>query len=74
MATQVDTKQLLKLTPRQRLRVIAELWESLVRESASIPLDAAALDEAESRIDELEKNPGLGIPLESLRERRGWKK
>jgi putative addiction module component (TIGR02574 family) len=73
MSKVVNDGDLLKLSARRRIEVISLLWNSLIDEGVATPPDDAALDEAESRIAELQAHPERGISLEEMRKRRGWK-
>ena len=44
-----------KLTPEERLRLIAELWESLRRTPEDVPLTPAQAAELDRRLDELDQ-------------------
>jgi len=60
-----------RLSPRERLDLIRELWESL--EPRSVPVTPAQIAELDRRLDELEADPHPGIPWEvvfrSIRDR-----
>ena len=54
--------QVEKLSPEQRLRLIEELWESLRKDPASVPLTESQRKELDRRLDELERGETETIP------------
>jgi len=63
------------LTPRQRLDLLGEIWDSLTTDPDELVLTDAQRDEIDRRIDELERDTVRGIPweevLEKIRRRAG---
>jgi putative addiction module component (TIGR02574 family) len=59
------------LTPQERLALLEEIWDSLEHED--VPLTDAQRRELDRRLDDLERDPDLGIPwdevLRQIRER-----
>jgi len=55
-----------KLTPEQRLRLLEELWESLSRDPALVPLTEAQRQELDRRLDDLESGDLAGIPWDEV--------
>jgi putative addiction module component (TIGR02574 family) len=55
-----------KLTPEERLDLIEELWDSLSKEPAKIPLTEAQAKELDRRIADMDQDDSLGIPWETV--------
>lgn len=55
-----------KLSPEERLDLIEELWDSLSKDAAGIPLTEAQADELDRRLAEMEEDDSLGIPWETV--------
>ena len=51
---------------KERLDLIAELWDSLATEPESIPLTDAQADELDRRLAEMDQDDSLGIPWETV--------
>jgi putative addiction module component (TIGR02574 family) len=63
-----------RLSPQQRLRLIEDLWESLRRSEAPLPVSDAQKAELDARLEELERDGPRGIPWdEVVRRIRGAK-
>ncbi|MGE0439020.1 MAG: addiction module protein [Vicinamibacterales bacterium] len=54
------------LSPRERLELIGELWDSLSDDAFEITPELAA--ELDRRLDEMRQNPDAGRPWEEVRE------
>ena len=52
-----------KLSPDERLELMEELWDSLRKEPASVPLTQAQQEELDRRLDDLEADIESGAPL-----------
>jgi putative addiction module component (TIGR02574 family) len=52
------------LTPEERLALLEEIWDSL--EPGDVPLTEAQRAELDRRLDDLERDPTLGIPWETV--------
>ena len=54
------------LSPKERLRLIEELWESLSESPDAITLTDAQREELDRRLDDLERSGPQGIPWEEV--------
>lgn len=61
MSTNID---ITKMSVDERLALIGEIWDSL--DPADLPLTDAQRAELDQRLDDLEKDPDLGIPWEEV--------
>jgi putative addiction module component (TIGR02574 family) len=50
-------EQILDLPPAERLAIVQEIWQSVVEDSASLPLSSAQSEELERRWLDLQQNP-----------------
>jgi putative addiction module component (TIGR02574 family) len=73
MSSAIKPSQYLRLTPSERLKLIADVWESLTDTGETVPLSDGNADEAERRLSELKADRGAGMTLEEFRKKRGWK-
>lgn len=55
-----------KLSPKERLQLIEELWDSLRDQPGSVPLTEAQREELDRRLDDLDKSGAVGIPWEDV--------
>jgi putative addiction module component (TIGR02574 family) len=55
--TRAQIEQLLELPSAERLEIVHELWESVVRDSQAVPLTAGQRDELERRWLDLQEHP-----------------
>lgn len=60
--------ELLKLDPQERRLAAEELWESVAEENVLHEFSDEELAEIERRASELEADPSIGIPWETIRE------
>ncbi len=60
---------LARLSPRERLRLIEQLWESLTATPEAIPLTEAQRAELDRRLDDLDREGPVGIPWEEVLDR-----
>ncbi len=58
-----------KLSPKQRLRLLERLWDSLAHNPENIPLTSAQKQELDRRLDSIDDEGPLGIPWEDVRSR-----
>ena len=58
-----------QLPASERLRLVLELWERLARRPEDVPIPDSHLAELEDRLDEDDRDPDGGIPLEVARQR-----
>ena len=54
------------LSPKERLRLIEELWESLSESSETMTLTDAQREELDRRLDDLERSGPEGIPWDEV--------
>jgi putative addiction module component (TIGR02574 family) len=64
-----NTAELIRLPVEERLALIDELWASIP--AATLPVETAHVDEAESRLAELKANPEIGLTYAQLKSRLG---
>lgn len=57
--------ELLKLDASERLQLVGDLWDSISEED--LPLTEQQSAELQRRMDELERDPSIGIPWEEVR-------
>jgi len=55
-----------KLTPGERLELVAELWESLCDTPEAVPLTDVQRAELDRRLDELDGEEPTGIPWDEV--------
>lgn len=63
--TVLNQDELARLTPLERLALIAQLWDSL--ESDQLPLTAAQQSELDRRLETLDKDRGDGVTWAALK-------
>ncbi len=54
------------LSPKERLPLIEELWESLSESPEAVTLTGAQREELDRRLDDLERSEPEGIPWEEV--------
>jgi putative addiction module component (TIGR02574 family) len=54
------------MSREERLRLLEELWESLSRSPAEVPVTEAQRAELDRRLDELEEEGPVGIPWDDV--------
>lgn len=69
----VDPKVYLKLSPEERVRLMDEIYQSLVDEGAEGAVPGPDADELRRRIFEHSKDPTRAVPWDEARKRLGWK-
>ncbi len=52
-----------KLTPAEQLQLVEELWDSLCDQPDAVPLTEAQRAELDRRLDDLERDGPVGVPL-----------
>ena len=68
----MDTIDIAKLSPEQRLELLEQIWDSLAATPDAVPITAAQREELSRRLDELDREGPIGIPWdEVLRRIRG---
>jgi len=60
------TVDVASLSFEERLRLLDELWESLSRTPEAIPLTGTQREELDRRLDELDREGPVGIPLDEV--------
>ena len=55
-----------KLSPEERLDLIAELWDSLSADPTKIPITDTQAKELDRRLVEMDQDVSLGIPWETV--------
>lgn len=55
------------LSPEIKLKLIHELWDDLAANPTDVPIDESQIDEAERRIERLDRNPELGLTWEEVK-------
>ena len=61
--------EILESSVEERLKVIGEIWESIVNETDDIPLTDAQREDLERRLDEHRQNPQAGFTWEEVKAR-----
>lgn len=55
------------LSPEIKLKLIHELWDDLAANPADVPIDEAQIDEAERRIERLDRNPDSALTWDQVK-------
>ena len=63
----MSTVDIAKLSPKERLELLEQLWDSLSPEA--IPMTNAQTEELDRRLDELDREGPVGIPWNEVLER-----
>lgn len=73
MTTATVTNDYLKLTVAQRIKLIGDIWDSVIADGGRPPLSDELKAELELRIAEDQANPDAAIPWEEVKRaaRRG---
>jgi len=58
-----------RLSVSERIQLVEDLWDSIAASGADVPLPAAEIQELDRRLDDLEANPGTGVPWDEVRAR-----
>ena len=69
-----DIPEINKLSIAEKILLIEELWESIVRDEANVSVPQSHIDELERRLRRYEANSGNLLSLEELQERLETKK
>jgi putative addiction module component (TIGR02574 family) len=68
----METIDIAKLSPEQRLELLEQIWDSLAATPDAVPITSAQREELSRRLDELDREGPTGIPWdEVLRRIRG---
>ena len=65
----VGTIDIASLSSEERLRLLEELWESLLETPEAVPLTTAQREELDRRLDELDREGPTGIPWDDVMKR-----
>ncbi|MBZ0134851.1 MAG: addiction module protein [Planctomycetes bacterium] len=68
----IDPKLYLSLSPEDRVRLIDEIYQSLVNEGAEDAVPGPDIDELRRRVAAYRENPSTAIPWEQARKKLGW--
>lgn len=63
----MNTIDIAKLSPEERLELLEQLWDSLSPEA--IPMTEAQQEELDRRLDELDREGPIGIPWNDVLDR-----
>ncbi len=55
------------LSPAIKLKLVHDLWADLAANPANVPIDESQIDEAERRIELLERNPDSALGWEEVK-------
>jgi putative addiction module component (TIGR02574 family) len=56
-----------KLSVPERIQLVEDLWDSVAAESPALPLSEDEIAELKRRLDELDRNPEVGILWEQVK-------
>jgi putative addiction module component (TIGR02574 family) len=65
----VKLSELLELPVKERLKLVAALWESVAECPEALELTAAQKQELVRRLAAYERDPGAGVPWADLKQR-----
>jgi putative addiction module component (TIGR02574 family) len=63
----MSTIDIAKLSPKERLELLEQLWDSLSPEA--VPMTEAQQEELDRRLDELDREGPIGIPWNEVLDR-----
>ena len=69
----IDPKHYLNLSPEDRVRLIDEIYQSLVSEGAENAVPGPDIDELRRRIATFREDPERALPWDQVRKQLGWK-
>lgn len=69
-----DIPEINKLSIAEKILLIEELWESITRDEANVPVPQSHIEELERRLRRYIANPGDLLSLEELQKRLETKK
>ena len=68
----MDTIDIGRLSPEQRLQLLEQIWDSLAATPDAVPITSAQREELSRRLDDLDHEGPIGVPWdEVLRKVRG---
>lgn len=62
----MGTVDIAKLSPKDRLRLLEELWDSLSQNPELVPITEAQREELDRRLDDLDREGPIGIPWDEV--------
>ena len=71
MATPVSIKDVLTLTPAERILLVEEIWDSLSSHPEAVELTQAQRDELDARLKAHEQDPSVGSSWQDVKKRIG---
>lgn len=61
------TQELLKLSIAERIQLAEDLWDSVAKDAAQVPVSESQLAELERRLERFSENPDATRPWEEVR-------
>lgn len=68
----IDPKLYLSLSPEDRVRLIDEIYQSLVNDGAEDAIPGPDIDELHRRVAAYRKDPSTAISWDQARKQLGW--
>ena len=65
----ITISDLLELSISERIQLVADLWDSIATVPEAVSPTEAQKEELDRRLDAYHKNPDVGSPWESVKER-----
>ena len=65
----MNTIDIAKLSPEERLELLEQLWDSLADTPDAVPLTDAQREELDRRLDDLDREGPIGIPWNEVLDR-----
>lgn len=65
----VSTIDIAKLSARERLELLEQVWDSLCDTPEAVPMTDAQLEELDRRLDDLDREGPVGIPWNEVLDR-----
>ena len=62
-------RQVLELPVPERVKLVQDIWDSVVEVPDALPLTDRERQELDRRLDDYERNPKLGVPWAELKAR-----
>ena len=67
--TAIQLSDVVNLPVSERLKLVGEIWESIAAVPDALTLSDAQRHELQIRLDEYQKNPGVGSPWSEVKAR-----
>jgi len=61
-----DISEIRQLPVPERLELVAEIWDSIIEEAASLPISADTFAELDRRLEEHRRNPETSRPWDEV--------